>query len=136
MGEAIGIALEQLERLLPERYRVRIVACFAFLGLCLWMYVSVHLFAKQTDITSLRTEFGTQITASVKPLSDGLETQRKIQNLRYLEELDSQILQAAARCSESKSVEAKGLYQSNLSQLLRRYQDIYGATYPQQVSCK
>lgn len=136
MGDAIGIVFEQLEKMLPERFRVRIVACLALIGLAGWMYVSVHIFARSDDLKQLRNDMTQQVANAVQPVTEKLQQTQRITNSRYLDQLDSEILQAAARCGESKNDESRGLYRSELSQLLRRYQDIAGTTYPQQVECK
>lgn len=129
MGELISRLILEGERLLPERYRVRVVACTAFLGLCAWIYYSTHTYARGADVRE-------DIVAAVQPLADQIKEDERTANRRYLEDLNSQILQTAGKCSEVKTQDSsKEFYQASLTSLLERYENTAGHPYPQAVTC-
>jgi len=136
MGALLAAVFVQLERLIPERARVRIVACLAFLGLAVWIYLSGRIFARANDVEQFKQAVAAQIASAITPLSDKVSRDESISTHRYLDELDGQILQDSARCSETKNAESRYLYQASISQLLRRYDEASGGPYPAAVDCK
>lgn len=131
MVEIMALIFAQLDKLVPERSRVRILACLSFIGLGIWIYISAHTFAKKADIESLRQGTGNQISTAVQPLTDALNQDRRIANDRWIDQLNTEIIQAEGRCRESKNTEAQGLYKQEIGGLLERYQNVAGHVYPQ-----
>lgn len=130
-----GAIFEQFQRMLPERYRVQIVACVALMGVIAIPYFDWRVFAKESELSGVQQTLSAQITQAVAPLASAIKQDRESEDRRYIEQLSSDILQSEARCEETKDAEAKGLYRSSLSDLLERYQKIEGFPYPQQVGC-
>lgn len=127
MGALAALIFEQLDKVVPERIRTRILACLSFLGLCAMIYVNSHTFAKKEEVVQLRNDVRSQIDSAVQPLASQADQ-------RWISQLDSSILQAAAKCKETKSDEAKHLYAANLVKLLEEYQKVTGKTYPVDMS--
>lgn len=135
MSDMLGVIFAQLDKLLPERYRVRIVSCTALMGLTGWIYYSTHNFAKESDVQALKAQMGPSIIAAVAPITAQMRADEKNEGRHYLEDLSSQILQDAGRCSETQNSESRGLYEASLSQLLERYENTAGHPYPQAINC-
>lgn len=120
MFDLVAIICAQLDKIVPEKSRVRILACLSFVGLGVWMYVSVHTFATRHDVTG-----------AVMPLTDAMAADRKVANARWVDQLNTEIIQAAGRCRETHDDDARELYEKELGGLLERYQTVSGHQYPQ-----
>jgi hypothetical protein len=134
MGALVAFIFEQLDRVVPERARTRILACLSFLGLIAMIYVNSHTFAKKTEIEQLRTDAKAQVDSAVQSLTTTEVADRAEADRRWKSQLTTQVIQAAAKCKETHSDEARRLYAINLSKLLDDYESAFGKPYPLDVS--
>jgi hypothetical protein len=111
--------------------------CLLSIGLFGWILISTGNvrwlfpgFARQDEVRIEVAAVVAQLGAQISNVQQQVTREGNQDRARYSEQIDSQLLDAAAKCHDSKNAEAKHLYQRSQMSLIEQYRRLNSGQDP------
>jgi len=130
MLELAGLLFDELNKIMPERYRVRLLSCLAAIGLTVWIGFSARHFVSHQELEEARTQIDGKISSATTPLAQALATNTSQVAHLIEQEEEHQALNDQKSIFDLKAKECKlkgdgtDIYRDNILRLADEYNRI------------